>query len=221
MAEGHVNQQTVAERVLIAELPARVPDAGVPAVCAKVIRAVALDHVGHLVRRLERRVEIVGAPDALDALPERVGHGEEVPRERANVELRPKGRHILVVQGQAVDDVGEGIAQRVRLDRSAAAGGLVDVQDSQPHVLHPVGAPEPGAALHDRPTGLPAVVVGVREWIAGVGALRPQRVGDVGRSEMTIGSKVPRGAVQRVRAALGDDVDEHARCLHRDVGAAR
>ena len=78
MAEGHVDQPAVAERVLIADLPARIPDFGVPPRSAKIVRAVALDHVRHLVRRLERRMEIVGAADGLHALTERIGDREEV-----------------------------------------------------------------------------------------------------------------------------------------------
>ena len=76
------------------------------------------------------------------------------------------------------------------------------------------------AAPLDRPTELAAVVVRVVERIAGVGPFAPEIVGDVGRPKGTIGSKQPRRSVERIRSALGDDVDEHAGRLHRDVGAS-
>src|SRR5262249_24993993 len=80
--------------------------------------------------------------------------------------------------------------------------------------------PEPGMIPPDRATELDAEVLDVLDWIARAGVLPPQLVGDVLRLELVIRDVEAAAALERVTAALRDQVDGDAARLLRRVAAA-
>src|SRR5207302_6916515 len=81
-------------------------------------------------------------------------------------------------------------------------------------------APHPRLALLQRAADFDAVVLDVLDRIAGAGALRAKRVGDVVRFLLLIGDVEARRSLEAIAAALGHEVDADAAGLLRHVDAA-
>ena len=210
----HVHQQPVAHHPLVAGLEGRVR-ADVPVVAeAGSARHLRLAH-----RRLGRRDVARVARVAL-LQREEVEERQLVALEQLDLTLEVGGADGGPVGVQARVDVFDRVRQRVRLDRLALRGRLVEVDDADLHVLLAVAAPHPRAAALDRAAHLGAVVVDVLDRVARGRAEAALVVGDVLRLERIVGVVDAARAVELVAAALGDQVDADAAGLLRHVDAA-